>query len=154
MGTNFRFTPDKQEAFLALVRLGNRPIAAARAVGVHPKTVKNFSRSHPQFAEELELAHHEAAEPIESVIYAAAKVGEPWAAKMWMEAWNPAQWGARPKQVEVSGKIVHELGDGAPVDDILELQNRALQRQDDLTLGMAHDEDDEIVDAEVIEDDD
>lgn len=149
---NYRFTPERREAFLALIRLGNRPIAAARAVGVHPKTAKNFARSHPEFAEEVELAHHEAAEPIEEVIYAAAKEGEPWAAKMWLEAWNPAQWGAKPKQVEVSGTITHELGEGSPEDDILEIQRRALQREDDLALGTGNDEDeDEIVDAEVID---
>ncbi len=145
----YRFTPDKQQAFLALIRMGTRPIAAANAIGVHPKTAKRYARSNPDFAEELELAHYEAAEPIEEKVREAALDGEPWAVKMWLEAWNPAQWGAKPKQVEISGEISHVIEDLGPIEGILELQRRALTRQDDLALGAG----DEIVDAEVVEDD-
>jgi hypothetical protein len=154
---NFRFTPDKQEAFLALVRMGTRPIAAARAIKVHPDTVKRFARSNPEFADSIESAHHEAAEPIEEVVYRAAMDGEPWAAKAWLEAWNPAQWGAKPTQVKVSGEISHIIGDLGPADAILELQGRALGREADLALGAGDpdsDSDSEIVDAEIIDDDD
>lgn len=148
MATNFRFTPSKQQAFLALIRLGTRPIAAARAIGVHPRTAKNFARSNPDFADELELAHFEAAEPVEEVIYKAALDGEPWATKVWLEAWNPKQWGSRPKEVRISGEISHKVEELGPTESIIELQRRALQRQDDLMLGEGEEEE-EIFDVEV-----
>ncbi len=149
MGTAYRFTPVKRETFLALIRLGTRPIAAARMVGVDPKTAKNYARSNPEFAEDVELAHYEAAEPIEAKIYEAALAGEPWAIEKWTKAYNPAVWGVKPTELHVTGEISHSIEDLVPLDVILELQGRAFQRQDDLALGRG---DDEIVDAEVIED--
>ena len=83
---NYRFTPEKQEAFLALIRLGTRPLAAASSLDLAANTVKNYARSTPDFAEAMELAHHAAAEPIEEKIYEAALDGDPWAVKLWLTA--------------------------------------------------------------------
>lgn len=148
---NYRFTPDKQEAFLALIRLGSRPLAAAKSLGLAANTVKNYARSTPTFAEALELAHHTAAEPIEANLYEAALEGDQWAVKLWLTAYNPEVWGAQTQKVEISGEINHVVGEGSPMSDILELQQRALQRSDDQALGSAHEEEEEeILDIEII----
>lgn len=142
----YRFTPDVQEAFLALIRLGNRPFAAARSVGVDPRTAQAFAKKNPDFADRLRLAHHEAAEPIEANLYqAAVEHKEPWAIKMWLAAYNPDQWGAKPQQLQVSGTVTHEL-EGTPLEKLQALQERAFERQDALELT-------EATEAEIIEED-
>tara|TARA_R110002126_G_scaffold114762_1_gene253390 strand:- start:107 stop:805 length:699 start_codon:yes stop_codon:yes gene_type:complete len=148
---NYRFTPEKQEAFLALIRLGTRPLAAASSLDLAANTVKNYARSTPDFAEAMELAHHAAAEPIEEKIYEAALDGDPWAVKLWLTAYNPEVWGAQTQKVEISGEISHIVGEGSPMSDIIELQQRALQRSDDRALGTASEEEEEILDIEILE---
>ena len=142
---NYKFTPEKQEAYLSDIRKGLRDSTAAKAVGVDTRTPRNFAERNPDFAERLELAHEEAADPVEQKLYDAALDGEPWAVNKWLEA-NSKRWRPKAAKLEISGEVIHSI-EGAPLDKLLALQERAIGREEALQL-TEHIEDAEIVEEE------
>lgn len=106
-----KFGPEVRERYLDLLRAGHGRLSACRAVGIHPDTMRRFSRHSEEFRAAVADAEEEAAEPVEAKLYEAATAGEPWAVKEWLSKRATARWGdpAHRVQVDVSGTVEHRL---------------------------------------------
>lgn len=113
-----KFTEAMRSAYLARIAMGAGRFQAAKAVGVHPETVRRFSRSSPEFKQAVIDAEDEASEAVELRLYAAAVDGEPYAVKMWLQARAKARWGVETASGGVTvnvadgGQAVVAVGDG------------------------------------------
>ena len=106
----YKFDEEARGKYLALLSAGHGRFSAARALGVHPDTVRRFSRASSEFRESVIEAEAEAAEPVEAKLYQAALDGEPWAVKEWLSKRSKARWGQEPGAA--SGVTVNVLAAG------------------------------------------
>lgn len=137
-------TLDEITRYLDLVRSGEGLTKSARRCGLDPRLVRNTRRDNPEFDEMVSMAELEATEPVESELYKAARSGEPWAVKLWLERRNKERWGEPTKTVQVN----HTLDAAPGMERIMELQARLEQRQRMLgslsTLELGYDDADEV----------
>lgn len=134
--TPVRFTEERREAYLALLRQGMGRHESARAVGVDPATVVRYRTADPVYDVAVLRAEEEAAEPVSAKLYEAAKDGQPWAVKLWLSRRSQgkaggASWAEGPQVVEVavsgSVEVVAELGPAAA--RVAELRARLEERR-------------------------
>jgi hypothetical protein len=144
--------PDARARMLDLIRLGHGRHAAARAIGVSPDAYRNYLRHDPEFEELIEQAVSESMEPVTAMLREKAinkqdvTAAKEYRAFVDREAPPPAQ------RVDVRHKHQIDLGalGSGNADALADLQARALERQAAAQL----EADNEVVDAEVIEDTD
>lgn len=106
-----KFDITRREAYLQLLREGQRRCASARAVGVHPWTVSNYGRRHPGWAREVTLAEMEANELVENALFKTATEGSVPAAQFWLVNRDPENWADKKSvKTEVSGP------EGGPIE--------------------------------------
>ena len=109
----YKFGPEVRVRFLDLIRAGMGRHAACRAIGIHPDTMRRYSRASQEFRDALSDAEEEAAEPVEAKLYEAAKNGEPWAVKEWLTKRMKARWGdVQRTEINVTGTVEIEPGPG------------------------------------------
>lgn len=110
---------ETKEAWLTLIRAGKGRHAAARQLGVDPRTVRRHLAADASFREAFELADEEAWEPAEDRLLAAAKEGEPWAILKGLGHRHAARWGEQARKVDVAVTggvkvdVEHGLTEGA-----------------------------------------
>lgn len=105
-----KFDVTRREAYLQLLREGQRRCLAARMVGVHPWTVSQYRRRHPNWEKEAVLAEMEANEVVENALFLSAIQGNVSAAQFWLTNRDPDNWSDRKTvKSEVSGP------DGGPI---------------------------------------
>lgn len=111
--TPYKFGPEQRQRFLDLIRAGMGRQMACRSIGIHPETMRRYSRASQEFRDDLADAEEEAAEPVEAKLYEAAKNGEPWAVKEWLSKRMKARWGDINRvDINVSGTVEIEPGPG------------------------------------------
>ena len=88
----YKFTKQKQEAFLAALREGSRRGAAAESVGVTRWLISHYIKSNPEFREAIERAEMEANELVEDALFMAATSGNVVAAQVWLYNRAPDRW--------------------------------------------------------------
>lgn len=107
---NTRFTAEVRERYLELLRKGGRKIKSAKAVGVSYRTIERYRADNDDFRRDEQIAVMEAVEDIEIVLHTLAQQGDLSAIKMWLSAYNRAEFGgdrtitvdATPAAVEMS----------------------------------------------------
>lgn len=124
------FTPDKQLAFVELVRQGFRRGDAAARVGVTASTVRRAIRAglgedgkamDDTFAERVSDAEEQVVGAVESQLYQAASRGEPWAVTMFLKAKAKDEYADKPTvAVQVNNNTLN-------VDGTSEDRRRAIQ---------------------------
>ena len=122
-------TPEVQKKICDFLRLGNYRETAARAAGVHERTVRTWLKwglekkkpIYEQFLEACEKAEAEAEAMGLGVIARAAQAGD-WKAMAWrLERKHPERWGLK-RSMELSGKA-----GGAPIAITLSDIDKALE---------------------------
>ena len=120
------FGAEAREAYLGLLRTGERRWAAARAIGFHPDTVAKARRKDPLFAAAMVDAEREALETVESELWlAATERKEPWAIQMLLKSLDRERWGD-VKKVDIDVRV--EIDAGEVGRRILELQRALAER--------------------------
>jgi hypothetical protein len=98
-----RFTRARRESYLAFLRQGLRPMAAARSVGIDPWAVRNYRRRDPVFAAEYDDALEEALEQVEDAAYQMAIAGNTALIQFILTNRAPTRWKREPyAQVSVT----------------------------------------------------
>lgn len=69
------FGPKKKALYLQKLREGLRRTAAAKAVGITTKTIREHAKADPEFAAQIEQAEIDAVDEIEDVLYEKALGG-------------------------------------------------------------------------------
>lgn len=117
-GRPSKFSWERAEAIVKLVREGASRAAAAAGAGIDESTLYDWVKRFPEFSQCIKKAHAEAEMKMVEVITSAAK--DHWqAAAWWLERRHPKAWG-RPQQPrvgsansEVSVSVVYEKYVGA-----------------------------------------
>lgn len=90
-----KFTKERQEAYLDLLRKGIRRGAAARKIGLHRTTVTNYSNNHPKFAAAVVQAEMDANDLVEQAMFKSAIEGNVTAQQVWLYNRDPERWSDR-----------------------------------------------------------
>ena len=88
----YKFTKEKREAYLELLRQGGRRHASARAVGITPDMVCLTMHADPEFASAVNKAEMEANEFVESALFQQTQKGNVTAIQVWLYNRDPARW--------------------------------------------------------------
>ena len=142
------FSPEKRAAYVALRAQGEGHHATCQRLSVSPSTVNAFIEGDPEYRELVETTIQAGIDVAEKKLMEAVEAGEPWAIKMLLSTQRRNKW-AEKQTVEHTGTVTHELV-AKGTDGIIELQRKARERQLAIEGGT---EEEDIVDAEVIEDD-
>lgn len=147
-----KFTEVLRMKYLELLAQGVGRTVAAHTVGVHPKTVIRYYKGHPEFKDDIEMAERRVVDKAEKALIEIALVEKDFhALKFLLERLDRQKWGDR-KQVDVTvdGKVEHLL-ELAPADAIERIEAEIAERHRALEEGGELYEDDEIIDAEIVE---
>lgn len=87
-----RFTEDARAEYLEQLRQGKRRMAAARAVHVAPRTVREYAAEHPDYKAAMIDAEREGDEEVEDALRTAAISGNVTAAQVWLYNRQPDVW--------------------------------------------------------------
>jgi hypothetical protein len=80
-----RFDPEARELFLAHLRAGMRPGAAAEILDFPRHVVAGYISEHPEFGAQVLEAEQDAVEHVEEALYQAAISGSVAACKLWLD---------------------------------------------------------------------
>ena len=110
MGRLTKFTEDRIDKFLALIKAGNFKTVAARACGFTAETLCQWEKKKPGFSDQIKKAEAECESLLVARIVKAS--GDQWTASAWMlERKNFERWGKKEKH-EISGHLL----EGTPED--------------------------------------
>ena len=91
-GRAFRFNAVAREAYLERVRAGERPVIAARGVGLDWRFVSRYAWENPDFARHISDAELEAHKLIEAALFKNARSGSATAIDFGLANWTPELW--------------------------------------------------------------
>ena len=94
-GRPTKYTPDRVDKILSLLRAGNTRRAASLASGVTYTTFAEWVLAFPDFAEQVEMAEGEAESVHIQNILRAASTGSWQASAWWLERRRHGEWGKR-----------------------------------------------------------
>lgn len=99
--------------FCDLLRNGKLRFDACRQLDLTVDQIRNAYRNDPNFRREVDDALLEATEPVENALYTAAKEGQPWAVKEWLQKRDKERWGPTEQKITVTHELEgHELIEG------------------------------------------
>jgi hypothetical protein len=96
------FTADMKRLYIDLLRKGQRRFAAAKSLGISPRTISKHIRRYPQFASAVLLAEVVACDKVENALYKQALKGNVKAIEIWLYNRSPDRW-ADKRSVEHTG---------------------------------------------------
>lgn len=127
------FSKRKQKAYLELLSKGNRRMAAARAIGMDPRTVRRHAAKYSAFRDARDDAEMGALEMVEDTIYRRAQEGHVGAGIFILCNRDPKKW-RDVKAIEMSGPG----GGPIPYEQALaEIQDERAKVLRELTAGRA-----------------
>ena len=150
----YKFTEVVRMKYLALLAQGYGRTAAADTVGVSPKTVRRYAKGNPGFDEDIMLAERRVVDAAEKALIEVALVEKDLQAlKFLLERLDRQKWGdSRTVKHEVEGQVKHLLK--LPTDEaIAQLDADLAERRRALTEGGEMFDEDDIIDAEIVETD-
>lgn len=102
----YKLTKSRLNKYIEFLEDGYRRGAAARAVGVTPKAVREYANANPDFAERITQAEMDACEPVEIALYTSAKEGNLGAQIFWLTNRAKGRWeNTQKSKVEQSGEL-------------------------------------------------
>jgi hypothetical protein len=111
-------TPERQAAFIRLLRAGNSVGAAAAAIGCSRISMYDWRATDAEFRAQWDEALEFQTEEIESVVYRKAKAGDLLACCVWLRAHKPALYHRR-QLVQIGGEVDvnHRAGTHIELDE-------------------------------------
>lgn len=100
----------KYDAYLLLLEEGQRPMVAARNVGLTAEALRTRRDRDPAFIQREKDAEAIGSEPVEAALREAALNGNVQAAKEWLERRSEDRWAEKPKVVRHEQVIGIEAG--------------------------------------------
>ena len=112
---SYKFTDNKKDEYLELLRQGGRRYASAKAVGVTPQTVNAHVKDDPNFARAVDEAEMEANEQVEDALFMTATSGNVTAMQVWLYNRAPGRWtDKRQSEHKVTGSLGIQIVDNIP----------------------------------------
>jgi len=112
---SYKFTDNKKDEYLELLRQGGRRYASAKAVGVTPQTVNAHVKDDPNFAKDVDEAEVEANEQVEDALFMTATSGNVTAMQVWLYNRAPGRWtDKRQSEHKVTGSLGIQIVDNIP----------------------------------------
>ena len=112
---SYKFTDNKKDEYLELLRQGGRRYASAKAVGVTPQTVNAHVKDDPNFAKAVDEAEVEANEQVEDALFMTATSGNVTAMQVWLYNRAPGRWtDKRQSEHKVTGSLGIQIVDNIP----------------------------------------
>jgi len=112
---SYKFTDNKKDEYLELLRQGGRRYASAKAVGVTPQTVNAHVKDDPNFAKAVDEAEMEANEQVEDALFMTATSGNVTAMQVWLYNRAPGRWtDKRQSEHKVTGSLGIQIVDNIP----------------------------------------
>lgn len=114
-GRRTKYTPDRVEKILSLLRAGNTRKASSEASGIDQDTLLRWIHRYTDFAESVRIAESEAEAAYVKTLETAASKGSVPAAIFWLERRRHSEW-ARRDRLEVV-QSVKQMATSSGVDE-------------------------------------